>query len=164
MFDPSTIWNSATLPTLPAVAVKLLELSRDPETETPQIVGLIKTDPAICAKILQATNSSFFGFSSRVTSIDRAVPLLGTTVVTSLALSFSLASDSVSSGPLQEYYRDYWKQSIIHAVAAEMIGRRCSQGLECEYFLAGLMMDIGRLAMLKTVSRDYYPVMVTADS
>ncbi|MCA8982160.1 MAG: GGDEF domain-containing protein [Planctomycetaceae bacterium] len=164
MLDAKKIWSSSTLPTLPAVAVKLLDLSRDPETETGDIVKLIKTDPAICAKILQATNSSYFGFSARVTSIDRAVPLLGTTVVTSLALSFSLASDSVNSGPLQDHYRSYWKQSIIHAVAGETIGKRCTRGLECEYFLAGLMMDIGRLAMLKTVSREYYPVVVTAEA
>ena len=72
MLDAKKIWSSSTLPTLPAVAVKLLDLSRDPETETGDIVKLIKTDPAICAKILQATNSPYFGFSARVTSIDRA--------------------------------------------------------------------------------------------
>lgn len=164
MFDAEKIWSSSTLPTLPAVAVKLLALSRDPETSISAIVEVIKTDPAICAKILQSTNSSFFGFSSQVTSIDRAVPLLGTTVVTSLALSFSLASDSVHSGPMQDHYRRYWKQSIIHAVAGEAIGKRACKGLDCEYFLAGLMIDIGRLAMLKTVSREYYPVIMAAES
>ncbi|MCG6154704.1 sensor domain-containing diguanylate cyclase [Rubinisphaera margarita] len=164
MFDAEKIWKSTTLPTLPAVAVRLLELARDPETEMTQIVDLIKTDPAIASRILQATNSAFFSFSSKVNSIDRAVPLLGTTVVTSLALSFSLASESISSGPLQDYYRSYWKQSIVHAAAGETIGKRCQAGLECEYFLAGLLVDIGRLAMLKAISREYYPVLVTSES
>ncbi|MBR9802259.1 HDOD domain-containing protein [bacterium] len=164
MLDPQKIWNSSTLPTLPTVAVKLLDCSRDPEVEMSTIIDVIKTDPAICAKILQSTNSSFFGFSSKVTSIDRAVPLLGTTVVTSLALSFSLASDSVNSGPLKDHYRSYWKQSIIHAVAGEMLSKHCEDGLDCEFFLAGLMMDIGRLALLKTVSREYFQVVVTAES
>jgi len=164
MLDPKKIWNSSTLPTLPAVAVKLLECSRNPDVEISQIIEVIKTDPAICAKILQSTNSSFFGFSSKVTSIDRAVPLLGTTVVTSLALSFSLASDSVNSGPLKDHYRSYWKQSIVHAVAGEMLSKHCDDGLDCEYFLAGLMLDIGRLAMLKTIGREYYPVVVTSET
>jgi len=164
MFDKEKIWNSTQLPTLPAVAIQLLELTRDPETEMSQIVELIKTDPAIYGRILQATNSSFFGFSSKVNSIDRAVPLLGTTVVTSLALSFSLSSESITDGPMKPFYQSYWKQSIIHAVAGEAIGKRCSEGLECEYFLAGLLLDIGRLAMLKAIPRDYYPVLVTAES
>ena len=46
----------------------------------------IKADPAITAKILKASNSSFFGLRSECKGIERAVPLLGTMVVTSLAL------------------------------------------------------------------------------
>ncbi|MBL4886346.1 MAG: HDOD domain-containing protein [Planctomycetaceae bacterium] len=164
MFDSEKIWTSTQLPTLPGVAVRLIELSRNPETDINDIVNLIKTDPAICAKILKSTNSSFFGFSSPVTSINRAVPLLGTTVVTSLALSFSLAGDSIKSGPLQPFYNSYWKQSIIHAVACEIIGAKCSRGLECEFFLAGMLMDIGRLAMLKAIPRDYFPALLEAAS
>ncbi|TWT60386.1 Response regulator PleD [Rubinisphaera italica] len=164
MFDAEKIWNSPQLPTLPAVAVRLLELSRSPETELKQIVDLIKTDPAITARILQATNSSFFSFNTKVNSIERAVTLLGTTVITSLSLSFSLADESISSGPMQDFYLDYWKQSIINAVAGEAIGKRCQPGLECEYFMAGLLVDIGRLAMLKAISREYYPVLVTYES
>lgn len=164
MFDAEKLWTSTQLPTLPGVAIKLIELSKNPETEIKDIVDLVKTDPAICGKILKSTNSSFFGFSAQITSIDKAVPLLGTTVVTSLALSFSLASDSVNTGPLQPYYKAYWKQSIIHAVAGETIGKKCAKGLECEFFLAGMLMDIGRLALLKAASRDYFPALMTAES
>ncbi len=164
MFDAEKIWTSTQLPTLPGVAIRLLELSKNPETEISEIVELVKTDPAICGRILKSTNSSFFGFTSQITSIDKAVPLLGTTVVTSLALSFSLASDSVNTGPLQPYYRAYWKQSIIHAVAGETVGSKCAKGLECEFFLAGMLMDIGRLALLKAVPRDYFPALMTAES
>ncbi len=164
MFDVEKIWTSTQLPSLPAVAVRLLELSRDPETEMSQIVDLIKTDPAITARILQATNSSYFSFKSKVNSIDKAVALLGTTVVTSLSLSFSLADESITSGPMQVYYKDYWKQSIINAVAGETIGKRCQPGLESEFFMACLLVDIGRLAMLKAISREYYPVLVTYES
>ena len=68
--------------------MKLLELARDPETEFKDVIDVVKADPAITTKILKAANSSFFGFKSPVTSIERAVPLLGTTVVTTLASVF----------------------------------------------------------------------------
>ena len=87
MLDLQRILKSSQLPTVPTVALRLLELTRDPEVEVSEIVDTVKSDPAIAAKILKATNSSFFGFKSEITSLARAVPLLGTTVVTSLAMT-----------------------------------------------------------------------------
>ena len=163
-FDPKKVWGSANLPTLPTVAVKLLELTRDPESCIRDYIEIIKTDPAISGKILKSANSTFFGLTSKVPSLDRAVPLLGTTVVTSLALSFSLAESAVSGGPLTKHYNHYWRQSVINSTAAEMLCSYVRSGLECEFFLAGLLMDIGRLAMMKTAPKDYVPILEKADT
>lgn len=162
MVDLQKIWSSSQLPTLPSVAIRLLDLSRDPQAEIQQVVEVIKTDPAITAKLLKATNSSFFGFSAEITSIERAVPLLGTTAVTSLALSFSLHASAMSSGPLVEHYNAYWLQSVTHGAIAELLGKNEGQNAGGECFLAGLLMDIGRLAMLKTIPDEYLPVLLTA--
>ncbi len=160
MIDPKKIWSSAQLPTLPSVAVRLLELARNPDTEFSDVIEVVKTDPAIAAKILKAANSSFFGFKTPATSVERAVPLLGTTVVTTLALSFSIDDGSMSSGPLSAYYLAYWKQSIVQAVAAEVLAEQYAKGLSSDCFLTGLLLDLGRLAMLKTISVDYLAVLV----
>lgn len=164
MTSHTRIWSSPNLPTLPAVAFRLLELSRSTDTEIRDIVGLIKTDPALVAKILKSANSSYFGFSSRIHSIERAVPLLGTTVVTSLALSFSLAESATVSGPMYKHFRDYWLQSIVQAAAAELVKQHAEPGLEFEFFLTGLLLDVGRLAMLKTIPQQYEPVLVAAET
>ena len=121
MIDLQKIWTSPQLPTLPNVAVRLLELSKNPEAPTGDLIDLIKTDPAIVAKILKAANSSRYGVRSQVKSIEQAVPLLGRTAVSSLALSFSLAQDSIASGPTAEHYRDCWLQSAVEAAAAELL-------------------------------------------
>jgi two-component system cell cycle response regulator len=159
MIDAKKILTSTQLPTLPSVAMKLLELARDPETEFRDVIEVVKTDPAITTKILKAANSSFFGFQSPVTSIERAVPLLGTTVVTTLALSFSLVDAAMSSGPLAQHYSDYWRQSIVQAVAAESLAERYAKPLSGDCFLTGLLLDLGRLAILKTSSQQYLPVL-----
>ena len=158
MIDPKTVWSSSQLPTLPTVAVRLLEMSKNPDIEIQEIVNCIKADPAISAKILKATNSSYFGFRSEVTSLERAVPLLGATVVTSLALSFSLVDAAMSKGELVKHYQEYWMQSVVQATAANILGELCVGGLECEYFLCGLLCDIGRLATLKTMPDQYREV------
>ncbi|QDT39005.1 sensor domain-containing diguanylate cyclase [Stratiformator vulcanicus] len=162
MVDPQKIWSSSQLPTLPAVAVRLLDLSKNPDAEVNDFIEIIRTDPAISAKILKATNSSYFGFQSNVTTIDRAVPLLGTTVVTSLALSFSLVEAAMTTGPMVEHYRDYWMQSVIQAATAELLATKTPGSLGSEFFLAGLLCDLGRLAMLKTVPDESRQAIETA--
>jgi two-component system, cell cycle response regulator len=164
MIDPKKILASSQLPTLPSVAMKLLELARDPETEFRDVIEVVKADPAITTKILKAANSSFFGFKSPVTSIERAVPLLGTTVVTTLALSFSLVDAAMTSGPLAQHYTAYWKQSIVQAVAAEVLAEHYAKTLSSDCFLTGLLLDLGRLAILKTASQDYLPVLAQWES
>ncbi len=159
MLDPKRIWSSSQLPTLPGVAIKLLELAKNPDTEIRHVIETISIDPAIAAKILKAANSSFFGLSSEVRTLDRAVPLLGTTVSTSLALSFSLTDDAMSRGPVAEHYLAYWRQSIVQACAAEYLGARQNRAHAGEFFLCGLLLDLGRLAMLKTIARQYVPVL-----
>lgn len=160
MVDPKKIWSSNNLPTLPSVAVRLVDMSKDPNVPMSKVVNVVRTDPAIAAKILKAVNSSYFGLRSEVMSIENAVPLLGTTVVTSLALSFSIAPDSVKCGGLEKHFQSFWLQSIITAVTAEQLGKRyASLGLPCEYFLAGLFADLGRLAILRTIPDDYRAVL-----
>jgi diguanylate cyclase (GGDEF)-like protein len=162
--DPKRIWSSPQLPTLPTVAMRLVEISRDPETEIRDVIEVIKSDPALAAKIVKAANSSYFGIKSEIRAIDRAVPILGTTVSTSLALSFSLNDASLNRGPLAEYFRRYWKQSIVQAAAAEALALRTAPPLANEFFLCGLLQDIGRLAMLKTIPQEYRPVLEDADA
>jgi diguanylate cyclase (GGDEF)-like protein len=164
MLDPRHIWASSQLPTLPAVAIGLLDLAKDPETEIRDVIELVKSDPAISAKLVKAANSTFFGFRSEVRSIDRAVPLLGTTVTTSLSLSFSLSDDSMAAGPMAAHYNKYWQQSVVQASAAESLCRQVGHGLASEYFLVGLLLDLGRLAMLKVVPREYRVPLEAFDS
>ena len=159
MIDPKRIWSSSQLPTLPAVAVRLVELSKNDETEIRDVVQAIKADPALSAKLVKAANSTYFGIKSEVKAIERAVPLLGTTVSTSLALSFSLSDAAMTRGPVADHFKAYWKQSIVQAAAAEALGTRIAPAQASEFFLCGLLQDIGRLAMLKTIPQEYLPVL-----
>lgn len=162
MIPIERIWNSAQLPTLPAVAVRLLEIVRDPESEIRDVVETIKLDPAISAKLVKAANASYFGVRSEVKAMDRAVSILGTTVATSLALSFSLTDESLQVGPRAEHYKNFWVHSVVQAATAELIGQRLEPAQRGEYFLTGLLLELGRLAMLKTIPNEYMPVLEEA--
>lgn len=153
--DIEKILTSEKLPTIPAVAIRLLELTGNPLTEIREIVETVRMDPAICARILKSTNSSFFGFSSKITSINRAIPLLGKSVVTALTLSFSLHEGTVSGGSSVVPFDRYWKRSLVQAAAAEILRTGGNGELACEHFLAGLLLDLGQLALLNAIPETY---------
>jgi len=127
------------------------------------VIETIKADPAITAKILKASNSSFFGLRSECKGIERAVPLLGTMVVTSLALSFSLSESAITEGPLKSRFDSYWKQSIIQSAAAELLATKLGNELKYDSFLIGLLQDIGHLAMLRSIPNELLPVLEQAE-
>lgn len=158
MISLSQVLTSRKLPTVPSIAMRLVELTKDPDVETKQLVGLIRSDPALSARILRLVNATHHGLRSAVCSVERAVPLLGRKRLVSLALSFSMLPKSTLGNLRASYYERYWLQSIVHALAAESLGRFGSEPCESEYFLAGLLMDFGRLALLSAVPADYIPV------
>ena len=162
MIDPTRIWSQTQLPSLPTVAVRLLELTRNPETELSQVVEAIKADPAISAKFVRAASSTFFGVRTEVAGIERAVSLLGPTVANSLALSFALTNDATAESPAFTHYRSCWQQSLVQSIAAGIIAERIEPALADEYTLCGLLLDVGRLALLSVFWDEYRPVLETA--
>ncbi|HEY4259373.1 MAG TPA: GGDEF domain-containing protein [Schlesneria sp.] len=162
MIDPARIWSLTQLPSLPTVAQTLLKLTANPETELRQIVQLVKADPAISAKVVKAANSTFFGVRSEVKGIERAVSLLGPSVSNSLALSFGLTQASAANSPMASHYRDCWKQSIIQASAAAEIAHRIAPASADEFSLCGLLLEVGRLALMSTFETEYRPVLESA--
>lgn len=168
MTDSKSVLNrilkSPQLPSVPAVAIKLLDLARDLDSSTRDIVETIKSDPALAAKVLRSANSSYFSFRSEIKTLEQAVPLIGRTVVTSLALSFSLSSEAMIVGALREHYNRYWLRSVVQAVAAETLaGHIDGNGLPSELFISGLLLDLGQLAMFKVLRQDYLPVVEMLD-
>ena len=166
MIDVVKILSSDELPSIPVTALQLVELCKTPETEVRDFVNVVKSDPASAVRILKAANSSLFGLATPVTSIERAVSTLGMTTVASLALSFSLAESATMNGgpmrPMRDQYLRYWKQSVIQAMAAEKLSELTSIGNPSDYFLMGLLLDIGRLALLKTIPSEYQRVLTLA--
>lgn len=156
--------SSSQLPSVPAVAIQLLQVCRDPDSDPSDIVRVIRNDPALAAKILRSVNSSYFSFRSEVTSLERAVTLIGRTVISSLGLSFSLSSEAMTEGPLTLHYRRYWLQSIVQASAAETLGKLVSPESTSELFMTGLLLDLGRLALLKVAGSEYLPVLEQLES
>lgn len=143
------------LPTIPAVAMRVVELAARPDAGMPEVARLIGRDPALATKVLKVANSPLYGFRRKTQNLRLALNLLGLNAVISLALNFSLARalhGIKSQGFDAEHY---WRRSVIAAVAARSLGMRLGVKDAEELLLAGLLQNIGMLAFNAVLPEDY---------
>ncbi len=135
------------LPTLPAVLPRLLSLMEDEKTSAMHIADVISRDPALTSKILKVANSAYYGFSQEISSLERAIPLLGFNMVRSLALSIGVI-DTLPSGKKSPYFspKDLWIHGLAVATVMGELGKKFGADSKNEhYFVVGLLHDIGKI-------------------
>ncbi len=130
---------------LPEVTARIVEVVEDPRSTAQEMREIVKHDPALAAKILKVVNSSFYGLPSQISSLDRAIVMLGLSAVKNIALAASL-SRLFRPGALSQRFsaRDLWNHCISVGVCARMLAQ-ASFGQAEEAFVAGLVHDMGIL-------------------
>ena len=153
-----------TLPSLPGVALRVLELSRDANVSLSALSDAVQPDPALVAKVLKTVNSSYYGLSSPCPSIHRAMSMLGLNTVKSIVLGFSLVDFTKSLGASSAAFDmpAYWRRAIYSAAGARAIAKQVRKVEAEEAFVGALVADIGMLASLAALRDEY--VRVTKDS
>lgn len=160
MIDLEQVLNSEQLPTPPAVAMKVLEVTREEMPDVPQLVSVIRGDPALVVKVLRVVNSSMFALRHKVAAIDQAVNLLGAPTVATLALGFSLVPETLAKkARLRNQQQRYWKGALVQAVVCSSLAKASARALPGEYFVIGLLKDVGQLALLHASPKPYVGVL-----
>ncbi|MGD1915042.1 MAG: HDOD domain-containing protein [Phycisphaerales bacterium] len=158
------ILSCETLPSLPATAVRVLELSQDPDCTVNELAETIRFDQGRSAKILKTVNSSVFGLRTKCATIDKALVVLGMRELRNLALGFSLVPAMEAAYTDEFDPVDYWRRGIYSAVAAKIIAKHVAKQVADEAFLGGLLQDIGIMAMLQALGDPYQEVLGIAAS
>ncbi|HVX12268.1 MAG TPA: HDOD domain-containing protein [Pirellulales bacterium] len=154
--------HSRQLYTLPAVALEVLELANSPQVDTARVKACIERDPALTAKLLRVVNSSLFGLTRRVSSLNQALAVLGTKPLKMLVLGFGLP-EPLFSGQAREVLNRYWRHTLTRAVAARELSERLWKMPGDELFVAGLLKDLGRLVLIQGLGRPYVEMLRKAD-
>lgn len=152
------VLSCPTLPSLPAVAVEVIELTRDPEVKLERLAETIQNDQGLASKVLRTVNSSYYGLRQKCATIRQALVVLGLSAVKSLALGFSLVSSVDRSGERFDY-DTYWRRGLFTAISARSIARAAGCPYEDEAFLAGLLQDIGMVAMFEALGDRYADIL-----
>jgi len=149
---------------MPAVAVEVLELTQHPEVDLKQIARVVTRDPALAAKVLKTVNSSFYGCSHAVSTINHALVILGLQSVKTLVLGFSLVATLKSDKGVYFDRQKYWRRSMFAATAARVISQRVGVIQVEEAFLSTLLSDIGQLVLDRVVGEQYAQVTSSVNS
>lgn len=152
--------SSGRLPSAPAVAMRVLELAQAEEASPAEVAEAISSDPALAARVLRFVNSPVAGGPRQVSSLNRAVCLLGMHGVQAIALSFSLVSSNGSSGCSAFHYERFWSKSLARATASAAIAQSVQRSLAEEAFVAGLLARIGQLVLVGAIPERYERVLL----
>ena len=142
-----------SLPSLPAVALQVIELAKQPSAGTSSLASIIETDPSLSAKVLAAANSTFYT-SSKLNSLQQAINLLGMDSALALALSFSLVKTSSKKQGLD--LDRFWKRAVISGFLVKQLNKQLSLNFDVErVFLVAILQDIGMLALNEIQPKSY---------
>ncbi len=148
------------LPTLPQVVESVMSMVEDPNTTASQLAAVISKDQALMAKVLKVVNSAYYGMPRKITTLNQATVILGFSTIRNLVLSASIfgAFDDRYSNPRFNRVK-FWEHSIGTAVGARVLSKRTGLGNPEELFVAGLVHDIGKVAIDEYLHDDFLKIL-----
>jgi len=133
------------LVSLPEVCMRVNEMMEEPSTSARTLGEVISRDTGLTARLLKIVNSSFYGFSSKIETVSRAVTVIGLRELRGLVLAAS-AVETFSKIPAEVLNRvHFWRHSVYCGVVAQLIAEECKVLHSERLFVAGLLHDIGKL-------------------
>jgi putative nucleotidyltransferase with HDIG domain len=141
------------VPPFPPVAARLLTLLAQPDVKVKDVAELISTDATFTGRLLQCVNSYEFGLNYPVSDVKQAIALVGLDRTRQVTISHATAAYAKGALRTAELRR-CWQHTVATAVLAEEIAHACDAFLNVA-FTAGIMHDIGRLALIVAYPLEY---------
>ena len=136
------------MPSLSTTVSKVLEICSRPDTVPNDLNRVIALDPVLAGQVLKLINSAYYSLMNKVTSLTRAIIMLGLNTVKNLALSTAIIRSVGQAKKSQALpIREFWAHSIAVGVMAKLLAtaRDLPLAEREEYFVAGLLHDLGKI-------------------
>ncbi|MFH1845275.1 MAG: HDOD domain-containing protein [bacterium] len=153
-----------SLATLPEIYHQVNTITCDSKASSSDVARVVNGDPAFALALLKMANSALYGRNEPVTTVTRAVSMLGHKQIRSLCLMTSILEvmslQGTTTGPVDLV----WSHAIATASAAKVLGQNLRQIPEDELFLAGLLHDVGMLFWLQYYPQQLATILVAAEA
>lgn len=170
------------LPTLSAIAARLLQVTADERSDARKVARIIESDPSMTARVLRMCTRADLGLGDKIKTVDRAVGMVGFDAVRNLVLSLEIydvfsagttdeGASPVEYGPMNPrpigFDRTaFWRHSVAVGTASALLAERAHPSLGVapeEAFVCGLLHDLGKIALDWILPRAYERVVQLAD-
>ncbi len=134
--------NFKDLPAMPNVIMRALTVIKNPESGAKELGNIISYDQALSTKVLTLVNSSYYGFAQQISSIPRAISLIGMLKAKNIIMTVAMRPMLTSMGG-----KVLWEHAIKTAVGCELIAKRIKTVDPDDAFMAGFLHDIGKIIL-----------------
>ena len=155
----------ARLPSLSTTVTKVMQTCNDPQVSPNDLNRLIALDPVLAGQVLRLVNSAYYSIRQPVSSLSRAIILLGVNTVKNLVLSLAIIDQFRSPKPFRTLTNaTFWSHSVAVGVIAKCIAevQGVSLAAQEDYFVCGLMHDLGKIPLNHQFSAEYRQATVLA--
>ena len=148
--------TASDLPTIPVVATKVMQLIESESATAEELAKIVASDPAVAARVLKISNSSFYGCQRQIQTLSHAIVVLGFATLKSLVVAASVKQVYQPYGLTEKML---WEHSFGAGLASRIIAKETRLVSEEEAFLGGLFHDIGKIIMNNMNSLQFQEVM-----
>ena len=146
----------ARLPAMPQILLKLIDLCQRDKASMGELAKVIAHDAGMATKVLSVANSTAYNRSNRKVGLMQALNTLGIEALKTLVISESVFQTfSNFSRPKGTDLHGFWVRSLKTAALSRELAKKMSYPHVEEAYLAGLLHDVGKLALLSIAPREY---------
>lgn len=156
--------SAARLPVMPHILLHLIERCQSDDCGIAALAQLVSYDPGMSARLLKVASSAAYSRGGNAPSLERALSTIGLNMARTLLLTESIYQTFNQMSPDKGFsLHQFWKHSIRTAIAARLVAMHLKYAEVEEAYLAGLLHDVGRLALLTVVPQEYGVHFFSAD-
>ncbi len=148
------------MPSLSTTVSKVMKVCNEPDTSANDLNKVISLDPVLTGRVLKLINSAYYSLPGQVTSLTRAIIMLGQNTVKNLVLSTAVLSIIGRESRASLSMGQFWSHSLATGITAKNIAalKGIDPGNQEEFFVAGLLHDLGKLPISKCFKNEYKQV------
>jgi putative nucleotidyltransferase with HDIG domain len=147
------------LPSLPEVFFKINDAISNPRSSVRSLAEIIGQDTSLSASLLRIANSPFYNFPYTIDTLSRAVDIIGFHQISTLSYGIQIVRTFQHVRQDMVDMKSFWKHSLACGLVARFLaGQKGIQNCE-RLFVAGLLHDLGRLILYRSVPREFAQVL-----
>ena len=146
--------NAGDVFVLPEAVIKVKQLIDDDATSMDDIADVINYDPAIMSQVLKIANSALYQFPNAITTVTKAIQVIGTGAIYDLVLAYGVANAFKGIALNVVDLEKFWEQSVSCALLCKFLAEAVGLKEPEKLFVCGLLHNLGELVLVQLNPED----------